>query len=350
MQRRSLLLLGGAALASAAAVVALGPGGPPPAGTGEAPLMFRDLAARLQGAMRIEVVRHDQNLAVQRQSGTSGSGDVWVLPEVAGYPVRPEKVRELLVGLTELRLAEPRTANPDMLERLGLQDPEKEGSTAALLRVLDGTGAPIVALVVGRRRVRTQGNVPESVYVRRAGETQSWLAEGRLPLDADPQLWIDRDLANLPRERVLKVQVERAGAPVLVLTKDEGPDGRLALTEPAAAPPLEQTRLDAVGSAFEFLTLTDVHRAADIPGTRLGRTHFTLSDNLGISVTVHEEGEAVWVLLEASGDAEAERLNARWRGWAYQLGAWKRRALLPTLEELRPEEAPAEAAPARPAP
>ncbi|PWC27393.1 DUF4340 domain-containing protein [Teichococcus aestuarii] len=346
MQRRSLLILGGAALASAAAVVALGPGGPPPAETGAAPLMFRDLATRLQGAMRIEVVRHAQSLAVQRQPG-----DTWVLPEVAGYPVRPEKVRELLVGLTELRLVEPRTANPEMLERLGLQDPDKPGSTGALLRVLDGTGAPIVALVVGRRRVRTQGNVPESVYVRRAGETQSWLAEGRLPLDADAQLWIDRDLANLPRERVLRVRVEREDAPALVLAKGEGPDGRLALAEPAAAPPLEPTRLDAVANAFEFLTLTDVQRAADIPGTRLGRARYTLTDNLGITVTLHEQGEQVWVLLEASGDAEAERLNARWRGWAYQLGAWKRRAFLPTLEELRPEEAPAAPAPApRPAP
>ncbi|PHK96631.1 hypothetical protein CR162_01540 [Pseudoroseomonas rhizosphaerae] len=354
MQRRSLLILGGAALASAAAVVALGPGGPPPAATGEAPLMFRDLAARLQGAMRIEVTRHDQTLAVQRQGATSGAGDAWVLPEVANYPVRPEKVRELLVGLTELRLVEPRTANPDMLERLGLQDPEKEGSTGALLRVLDGTGAPIVALVVGRRRVRTQGNVPESVYVRREGETQSWLAEGRLPLDADPQLWIDRDLANLPRERVLRVVVQREGAPALVLARGEGPDGRLGLVEPADAPPLEQTRLDSVGSAFEFLTLTDVHRAADIPGARLGQARFTLTDNLGITVTLHEEGEAVWALLEASGDAEAERLNARWRGWAYQLGAWKRRAFLPLLDDLKAEEAPAggapAATPARPAP
>jgi len=341
MNRRSLLLLSGAAALAAGAVVVLGPGGPKPPDTGTAPLMFRDLAARLAGAMRIEVKRHDQSLTVTRREG-----DVWVLPDTANYPVRAEKVRELLVGLTELRLVEPRTSNPEMLDRLGLQDPEREGSTASLLRVLDGAGGIIAELVVGRRRVRTQGNVPESVYVRRPGETQSWLAEGRLPLDADAQLWIDRDLANIPRDRVLSVAISREGEAPLEMRRAEGPDGRLAVTLPAETPPLEQTSLDAVAGAFEFLTLTDVQREADMPGRDLGEARFTFTDNLGITLRVRQDAEALWIRLSATGDAEAERLNARWRGWAYQVGAYKLKAFLPRLEELRRAEAPA--APARP--
>ncbi|WP_419897091.1 DUF4340 domain-containing protein [Roseomonas sp. USHLN139] len=344
MERRTLLILGGSAAVAAGAVVVLGPGGPKPADTGSAPLMFQNLAARLAGAMRIEVKRHDASLAVARSQG-----DVWVLPETANYPVRAEKVRELLVGLTELRLVEPRTANPELLERLGLQDPEKPGSTASLLRVLDGTGAPIAELVVGRRRVRTQGNLPESVYVRRPGETQSWLAEGRLPLDADAQLWIDRDIANLPRERVLNVAIRRTGEAPLALTRSDGPDGRLQMTQPAEHPLLEQAALDAIAGAFEFLTLTDVQREADMPGEALGEARFTLTDKLAITVQVTRHEEAVWLKLVAEGDAEAERFNARWRGWAYQVGAWKQKAFVPTLAELRMAEAPA-AAPAVPAP
>jgi len=346
MNRRSLLVLGGTAAAAVAAVVVLGPGGPKPPDLGTAPLMFQNLAQKLAGAMRIEVKRHDQNLVLERKPG-----DVWVLPEVAGYPVRAEKVRELLVGLTELRLVEPRTANPEMLDRLGLEDPAKAGSTASLLRVLDGAGQPIAELMVGRRRVRTHGNVPESVYVRRPDEDQSWLAEGRLPLDADAQLWIDRDLANIPRDRVLKVAINRTGEPPLELTRTEGPDGRLAIALPAETPPLEQTSLDSIAGAFEYLTLTDVQRAADIPGKALGHSRFTMTDNLAIEVSVNQDGEAVWVTLAAAGDEEAQKLDARWKGWAYQLGAWKLKALLPRLEDLRREEparpqAPAAAAPA----
>ena len=95
----------------------------------------------------------------------------------------------------------------------------KPGSTGLLLRVLEANGAPMAELVVGRRRVRTQGNVPESAYIRRPGEAQSWLAEGRLPVDADPQLWLDRDVANLPATRVREVAVRRADEPELVLAR-----------------------------------------------------------------------------------------------------------------------------------
>lgn len=344
MQRRSLLLLSGAAALSAGAVVLLGSGGPPPPETGSAPLMFRDLATRLAAAARIEVERHDGRLSVIRQ------GEAWVLPEKAGYPARPEKAREVLVGLTELRLTEPRTSDPAMFERLGLRDPSREGSTASLLRVLDETGAVIAELVVGRRRVRTQGNVPESVYVRRPDEDQAWLAEGRLPLDADPQLWIDRDLASLPRERMLRAEVSRAGTAPVVLARSEGPDGRLVLVAPPDAPPTEQSSLDNVAGAFEFLTLTDVRREAEIPGSEAGEARFTLTDGLAIQVRLNQEGEAVWLRLAASGGGEAAALNARWRGWAYQVGAWKAKAFLPRLEDLRREE-PARQEPARaPAP
>jgi hypothetical protein len=215
MNRRSLLLLGAASVASVGGALLLTPQGvapPPPA----SPLAFPGLAARLGAAARIEVVRHDSALRIDR------AGEAWVLPAKDGYPVRPERVRELLVGLTELRLTEPRSANPAQQAQLGVDDPTTPGSTATLLRLLDASGAPLVELVLGRRRMRVQGNVPESIYVRRPSETQTWLAEGRLPVDGDPNLWIDRDIANLPRERILSLAVVRADAPALRLRRIDG--------------------------------------------------------------------------------------------------------------------------------
>lgn len=345
MNRRTLLLLGGAAAVAVGGAILLTPDTtePPPSST--TPLAFPGLAARLGNAATIEVKRHDGTLVVRR-----ASPDVWVLPAKADHPVRPERVRELLVGLTELRLTEQRTANPEMLERLGLDDPAKEGSTASLLRVLDAQGAAIAELVIGRRRVRVQGNVPESVYVRRPGESQSWLAEGRLPLDGDPNLWIDRDLANIARERVRSLAVAREGQPPLLLRRGPDADSPLAIAEPAEAGEMDEISLDEVARAFEFLTFLDVRKAADIPGERLGEGRFELTDNLRITATVHKEGETVWTLLSAEGDAEAERLNNRWRGWAYQVGQWKEKSFVPRLEDLRKQPPAAEQPPAEQAP
>jgi hypothetical protein len=341
MNRRSLLLLGTAAAGSVAAAILLTPDSaepPPPSAT---PLAFPGLAPRLANAASIEVRRHDGTLIIRR-----AAPERWVLPARADYPVRPERVRELLVGLTELRLAEPRTANPEMLERLGVDDPTRPGSTASLLRVLDAQGGVIAELIIGRRRVRVQGNVPESVYVRRPNESQTWLAEGRLPLDGDPNLWIDRDLANLPRERVRGLAVTRAGEAPLLLRRGPDGDAPLRVIEPAETPELDEVSLDEVARAFEYLTFLEVKPAAEIPGARLGEGRFALTDNLSITATLHKEGEAIWVLLAAGGDEEAARMNARWRGWAYQVGQWKEKAFLPRLADLakaaaEPPDAPA---------
>jgi hypothetical protein len=344
MNRRNLLLLGGAAAASVAAIVLLTPEEANDIAPSGANLAFPGLAARLNDARSIEVRRHDGTLTVARQGA-----DTWVLPDRANYPVRPEKLREILVGLTELRLTEPRTANAEQLDRLGLEDPARPGATSSLLRVLDGTGAPIAELVIGRRRVRTQGNVPESVYVRRPNETQAWLAEGRLPVDGDPQLWIDRDLANIPRDRVRRVTIRRTGEPELVLARAGEVDAKLEVVAPADPPPLDEVSLDEVGRAFEFLTFLEVRPEQGTPGTLLGESRFELTDSLAILTRPHLDGETLWVRLEAEGDAEAARLNARWRGWAYQVGQWKEKAFLPRLADLRrQDQAPAEAAPPEP--
>ena len=71
-----------------------------------------------------------------------------------------------------------------------------------------------------------------------------------------------------------------------------------------------------------------------MPGEWLGEAEFELTDNLRIAIAARKDGEEFWVRLTATGDAEAERLNARWRGWAYQVGQWKEKAFLPTLADL----------------
>lgn len=333
MNRRSLLILGGAAAGAVGAAILLTPDRTEPPPSSATPLAFPGLAPRLANAARIEVTRHDGTLVVRR-----AASDSWVLPAKADHPVRPERVRELLVGLTELRLTEPRTANPEMLERLGVEDPTREGATSALLRVLDAEGRPIAELIVGRRRMRVQGNVPESVYVRRPGEAQAWLAEGRLPLDSDPNLWIDRDIANIPRDRVRAAEIHRAGEGPLLLRRGREIEAPLAVVEPAETPELDEVSLDEVSRAFEFLTFLDVRRAAEMPGEWLGEASFELTDNLRIAVAARKEGETLWVRLSATGDAEAARLDARWRGWAYQVGQWKERSFLPRLEDLAKQQ------------
>jgi hypothetical protein len=75
-----------------------------------------------------------------------------------------------------------------------------------------------------------------------------------------------------------------------------------------------------------------------MPGEWLGEAAFELTDNLRIAVAVRKAGDDLWVRLAATGDAEADRLNARWRGWAYQVGQWKEKAFVPALSDLAKQQ------------
>jgi len=299
-------------------------------------LVFPDIAPALQNAARIEITSKGKTITLQRKPDGA-----WGLAERGGYVVQAARLREMLTGLTELRIAEERTSDPGQFARLGLDDPSRPDSTANLLRVLDAAGKPLVELVTGHRRVRTQGGGPgggpESIYIRRPGENRTWLAEGRLAVDADPSLWLEREIMNIPLTRIAHVSVRR-GAEWLALSRTA--DGaRLQLTAPAGVTDLDPFKLEETGRGLESFTFQEVREAKDVPGTRIGTGTYKTTDGLTVEVTLFKDGELLWATFAVSGDGdagtEADDLARRLHGWAYQIGNWKEKAITPELADLR---------------
>lgn len=307
-------------------------------------LMFPGLTAKLKDARRVEITSKGKTIVIELKNG------VWGIADRGGYRVEEPKLRGLLTALTELRLVEPRTTDPAEFSRIGVEDPaaDKTG-TADLLRVLDGDGKPIVSVIVGHRRMRTQGNVPEQVYVRLPDNNQSWLAEGGLQVDADPQVWLDRDIINISHTLISKVVSTKNGQ-TIELSRD---GDKLKVTRPAELPKLEDYKLDDVGRALENLTFQDVKPATEPIGDKIGEAVFSTSDGLEITVTVSHLDKDSWMRIAVAapdrGKPEAERLNAKLSGWAFETGAWKDQSLVPSLDDLKaPPPAKPEASPAKP--
>jgi hypothetical protein len=301
-------------------------------------LMFPDLAPRLKDATRVEITHQGKQTVVEKRSDGR-----WGIASMHDYPVQETKLRGVLTGLTELRLAEARTSDPAQFGRLGLDDPNGASSSADLLQVVDAAGKPIVAVIVGHRRVRGQANVPDEVYVRRPDGSQSWLAEGSLQVDFDPASWLDRDIMNIKHDRIAAVAVNDQA---LVFGRA---DGKFTLTKPAEHPKLEDYKVDDVARALETLTLQSVKIDADAPTTDAGRAVFTTSDGLAITVQLFHADKEVWARFAAaasSDDAkpEADKLNARLAGWTFEIGSWKEKSLVPTMDDLKAPE------PTKPAP
>ena len=219
------------------------------------------------------------------------------------------------------------------------------------MRLVDAKGQPILALIVGHRRVRTRGALPDQVYVRRPGTKQSWLAEGDLQVDADPQQWLDRDIMNLDHAQVARV-VSTRGDSVVELDRA---GGKLVLKTPEQHPKLDAYKLEDVSRALELLTFEDVHKSDDKAGDLVGHSVFSTSDGMTVTLTVFKpkaaqsakpEGDKhILVQFAVTGQdkskAQAEHLEHRVAGWTYELGAWKEQAFLPDIDTLK---APAPAA------
>jgi hypothetical protein len=306
-------------------------------------LMFPDLAPKLRDLARIEITHQGKQTVIEKRSDGG-----WGVASMHDYPVQEAKLRGMLTGLTELRLAEPRTSDAAEFSRLGVDDPNGASASGDLLRLVDTAGKPILALIAGHRRVRSQANVPEEVYVRRPDENQSWLAEGSLQVDADPPLWLDRNVMNIAHDRIASVAV---GDHVLVFGRQ---DGKLALTQPPDHPKLEDYKVDDVARALELLTFQEVKADDDAAGPEAGHSVFTTDDGLAVTVTVLHADKDVWARFAVSGSsdkvkAEAERMNGRLAGWTYQIGSWKEKSLVPTMDDLKAEQ-PAQSSPAAGAP
>jgi hypothetical protein len=193
--------------------------------------------------------------------------------------------------------------------------------------------------------------VPEQVFVRRPDDNQTWLAEGSLQVDADPQLWLDRDIMNIDHARIATVAVTDGDAK-LELARD---GQKLVMKQPADHPPLDDYKLDDVDRALELLTFQDVQSDKQPIGDKLGQSVYTTNDGVAVTASVFKGDKDIWARFAAAtaagldpaasdkAKAEADKLNARLAGWTYQLGDWKRKALVPTLDDLKapPPEKPA---------
>jgi hypothetical protein len=293
-------------------------------------LAFPDLARRLPEAERVELIHGGKTLAIVRKD------NAWLLPDHASYPVQPDKLHELLAGLTELRLAEPRTSDPAQYSRLGVEDPNDPASGATLLRVADGTGAPLAELIIGHAQTRREG--PGTIFVRRPSEAQSWLAEGKLSAASDPMQWINPEVLNIDAPKIASATVTRDGKALSFVRKD----GKFQLSEPPADTKLDEDKLEGVARALENVTLQDVRASGEQPGARQGESRFTTSDGMTITADISKDGEALWAHFSAQGEGSskdaADALNAKLSPWTFQIGSWKEPALVPTLDGLKQTE------------
>jgi hypothetical protein len=314
--------------------------------------LYPELATRADEIQTIVITRKDGAFRIVRE------GERWLVPDKSKYPASPDAVRRLLVGLSELRALEAKTTQAAIYPELDLENVDTPNAKSVQVALQDAGGRDVLAVIIGKSRFGRGGSGGDGVYVRKAGDAQAWLAQGRVSVDREVTGWLDRRIADVSRERVRTVTV-KADRQSLTIQREKADDKDFAIKDmPADRKVKSSYDVNAVGGAFETLDLEDVHPAADIafsPSSPV--TEMATFDGLHITASFAEKDGATWARFAAKSEPpaqpteggklrsaedvkkEAEAINAKVGGWAYKLPNYKAEALRRKLEDLLEQKA-----------
>lgn len=335
MQKRSLILLAAAtAVLVVLAVVALATGGYAVNRAGPNRRAFPGLADKVGRVASVAVRRAGLDLTFVRQ------GDAWLVQQNGGYPAARGKIRQIVLAVADMTLAEPMTRRPDLYSRLQVEDPGTGKGKSTLLTLKGKSGTMLARLIVGKRRYDRLGAGDDGVYVRKPGDPQSWLARSSLDFSDTPANWLDRGIVDLPDSRVAKVSLTQPDGSTLVLDR-AGPKAKFAVVgAPANAKYKDETALGEPAMALESLDLDDVRPAAKLPVPASGVTtaSYTTFDGLRVDLKLFQHDNKNWIALAATGSGktapEATKIDERVSRWVYAIASYKAKMMQTRLADL----------------
>lgn len=364
MKRRTIALAAVALLAAAAATI-VSQQRAPQAGKEKA-LLFPGLAAKINDIDALSVEDGRAALTIRRRNGR------WLIAEADDYPALPDKVKQTVLGVADLRVIAEKTSDPARYQRLGVAEPGSQGAVSHWLTLKQGEAEPVRLVVGDPRRSRSAAAAP-GLYVRVPGRAAALLATGRLNVSADVVQWIKRDLVNIAAERVRSVRLRPGAGPAIHLTRD-APTANLVLQnipegkEPGAeylinrlGAVLENVYVDGVrnedgldfaapDAVVEVSAFNGLEARAEVKKSgehSYARFFFTAPAENDAPAPAGREADALEDAATATGDAledaapedptpaqEAEALNTAARGWAYRLSLSKAELFDQSLADL----------------
>ena len=260
-------------------------------------LLIPGLANNLNGVSKFTVT--EVGNAVLSQVSKSENG--WVVDSRDSYKANIAAVRHMLTNLAEAKLTEAKTSNPDNYAKLGVEDVSNEKAQGVLFS-LEGLGGSndIIFGKDGTSGKNTQ-------YVRRTNEKQSWLINKKLNIKRDVTDWLQKDILDLPPERIKSVQIQHPDGDVVNIANDgeEEYEYTLDATVPEGKE-LFESEVYQVANALSSLQLRDVTSFSKLNTESISPvvTIFKTFDGLTITTKSYALGDENYFTIEVEFSAD----------------------------------------------
>jgi len=281
-------------------------------------------------------------------------GDRWVVSEKHGFPADQDKARQLILGTARLVRIEPKTSNPDLYEKIGLDDIHAEDGNAVQYSFKNAAGDTLAEIIVGNSRLGRADPQTNEYFVREPALAQTWLVQGKLADAVGVIEWLDSSVLSIERDRIRQVTAQHPDGAVVTVSKNKPSQQTfdlLDLPEGAEADP--KWKLNDLGRSLASLDMDDVMPAsqASVPDDGL-KVEMTTFDGLRVVLRSVKDGDRTLARMQAFFDEsmvapeflpggeqaddgseflldadavreEVTRLNKDWRNWVYVVPGYR---------------------------
>ena len=311
MNAKTLYVLIGAAIIALLAAVLINSSKKPQNDTAtQAQRLLPELHGHVNDVSTITLTGADNQVLATLKRGSDG----WTVAEKANYPADVAKIREFLLKLDQATLIEQKTSNDKRYAELGVDDVNEKDAKGVLVELAGLT--PPVKLIIGN----FNGGGGGGTFVRRAGDPQSWLANGNLTVAKNTADWERRDLTDIAATRLQSVTLTNTDGKVLKATKQQRSDANFKVADvPAGREVSSEFVANSLGSVLANLRADDAAPAKDLaPPEKVHKAQYAAFDGLIIDITAWDKDGKDYAQFAAhldtaaaNADIDREQVKAR---------------------------------------
>lgn len=283
-------------------------------------LLYPDLKDRINEIAEVTVKDRDGEIVVKDK------GDGWVIANRGDYPASFGGLKRLLLNLSEARILDFMTDNPDLYSKLGVQDVDQQGAASIQVTASDAAGVMLVDMVIGDRQRAGGTYSSPTYYVRASGEPRSMLVESDLEVSARPNQWLESLIFAVAPERIKEVSIKHPDNEYRYYRENEEEQDFALGNIPDGMRIKSKTLVNRIGTILDDFRVDDVSGKTDRAfGEEAVTTRIETFDGLlvnakaeyvdGIGYAVFEIGNTEAATTEVEG--EAIRLQETLGGWVY---------------------------------
>jgi len=164
----------------------------------------------------IKDITHVEILTGKNKISMAKTGDTWAIEQKRGFPAEVHQLKQLILGLATATIIEKKTKNPQHYSTLGVEDITVTEATSTAVTLKNDSGKILAAVILGKT-----ANRENTLYIRKAGDPQSWLISGAIPANTETAQWLVKNFISIDRKRITSVLINYPDKTQLKIEKNE---------------------------------------------------------------------------------------------------------------------------------